>query len=130
VSRKPTKKSLTHHLDRVFSEIVRSQGHCDRCKRSDVYLNCAHIATRTNRRLRWELLNAMCLCVACHNWWHDYPTLATAWLEENFSEKAEYVRVHQREIAHRSIPDLQDLLADLRSRFHNMELPHRKDKAA
>lgn len=115
--RKPTKKGLTLKLDKEFSRQVRAIGYCERCGATpeEMQLHCSHIVTRSNRRLRWDFSNANCLCARCHRWAHDHPTFFTEWLREHCPEKLDYVVEHAHELVHRSVPDLEDLLAELKA---------------
>lgn len=54
--------------DRLFSQLVRARGACQRCGRTtpDVQLQCAHIVSRRYTATRCDLRNAWCLCAGCH----------------------------------------------------------------
>lgn len=69
---KRTKTSVTKACDILFSYLVRLIGQCENCG-STQELQCAHIKTRKYRSLRWDLLNAFCLCAKCHRYYHDNP---------------------------------------------------------
>ena len=76
------KKKLIKQLDKIFSEIIRAGGYCQRCGeyKPKQMLHAAHIFPRTHKRLRWNLNNAFCLCYRCHiHWWHQNPIEATKW---------------------------------------------------
>ena len=66
-------------LDRVFSKIIRSAGKCTRCGRIND-LQCSHNNGRSSMSVRWEPLNALCLCAKCHGWYGLYRTAGTKWL--------------------------------------------------
>lgn len=70
--------------DKWFSDCVRERANwcCENC--STYYpegnrrgIECAHIFGRANKRLRWEPLNAVALCTACHFHYTANPTLFT-----------------------------------------------------
>ena len=67
-----TKKSAKAHCDRLFSEMVRSLGYCEKCG-STQYLNCCHIISRKYGVTRTDFHNVYCLCARCHRYFHDYP---------------------------------------------------------
>ena len=68
--------------DQVFSKIIRNVGHCERCGRSDVRLECSHWITRQYSNTRCDFENAFSMCSSCHRWWHDFPTDASDWAIE------------------------------------------------
>ena len=89
------KKSEIKKLDKLFSDIIRSLGHCEinNCQNSN--LNTHHIVGRRNFTLRWDRQNGCCLCASHHTfaresahqdseWFHD-------WLEENRPEDLIYI---------------------------------------
>lgn len=51
--------------DRMFSQIIRSRGACQRCG-SVQSLQCAHIISRRYSATRCDERNAWCLCAGCH----------------------------------------------------------------
>ena len=55
-------------LDGMFSRLIRERdGKCERCGTTE-RLQCAHVHSRRYMNTRWNLLNAMALCVGCHKW--------------------------------------------------------------
>lgn len=72
-------------VDNLFSKIVRERdGRCLRCGKTE-NLQCSHVLPRTYMVTRWNLDNAITLCVGCHlYWWHKNPLEAAAWYEEKF----------------------------------------------
>lgn len=86
--RKRLKKKATiseKDLDVIWSKVIRGRaGQCEYCG-SKEYLNAHHIYSRTNRTLRWELDNGICLCSKHHTMSsefsaHKAPTEFTEWL--------------------------------------------------
>ena len=81
-------KKLDKELDSAWSELVKlkARNRCEYCgKRSP--LNSHHIFSRSNRSVRWDTMNGMCLCVGCHTFSsrfsaHKTPTEFTYWLEK------------------------------------------------
>lgn len=76
------KRRLEIDMDRQarLACIMAAGGRCERCEGYGP-LEWHHIITRSCLALRWAPLNGMCLCVACHRWWHASPRRAKAWLE-------------------------------------------------
>lgn len=68
--------------DRIFSELVRMRGACQRCGTAR-HLECAHIIRRHHVgdpdgvTLRHNPLNAWCLCVGCHRLVDTDPVVFT-----------------------------------------------------
>lgn len=79
--RKPSKKTLKNKLDAIFSKVIRSLGHCEKCGETS-NLQCAHIYSRRFLNTRWDLENALCLCYKCHTWGHQRPLDFAKWVEE------------------------------------------------
>jgi hypothetical protein len=118
--RKGGKRPLIKRLDVLFSEIVRSRGHCEKCGRTTA-LQCAHVVTRANRRLRWDTRAAMCLCAGDHLWWHHYPLAAAEWFQTARPDDAKYVQQVQHEITHFSEQDYRDMLAGLQEQLAELK---------
>ena len=109
--KKPSKTTITHKLDRVVSEIVRARGYCVKCRRNNDTLQAAHIFSRSNRAVRWDLMNILCLCAGCHFWVHKNPTLFTEYLRENWMGEEKYCELRRRAtmIKKWRLDELQDL---------------------
>ena len=73
--KKPSRKTLRNKLDKIIREIVKKKGSCERCNRRPpiVQLQTAHIFSRKNLSVRWDLDNVLCLCASCHFWAHQNP---------------------------------------------------------
>ena len=52
-------------LDILWALKVKEFGICERCGKNS-YLNAHHIYSRSNRAVRWDLNNGICLCAGCH----------------------------------------------------------------
>lgn len=114
MARKISRKGLTKKLDNVFSLLIRAEGKCQwpGCDTGH-QLHCAHIITRSNRRLRWDEHNALALCASHHRQGHDDPLAFAEFVKREFPEKYEYVVKHKQEIVRRTDEELKELLADL-----------------
>ena len=71
--KKPKRTTLNNQLDKLFSEIIRSRGKCERCNRVDDTLQTSHVFSRSHLSVRWDFDNAFCFCASCHWWWHKNP---------------------------------------------------------
>ncbi len=69
---------LLQKADKVFSLYIRQRdGRCVRCGKADG-LQCMHIISRRYRAVRWNDLNAMAGCMACHVFYTHRPL---EWIE-------------------------------------------------
>ncbi len=74
-----TRATLIKKLDKLFSKIVRFKGYCEKCGRT-TNLQCAHIYSRSNKNMRWDFENAVCLCASHHLFWgHKEPAEFIKW---------------------------------------------------
>lgn len=116
---KSTKKPFRYwknKLDPEFSKLIRQKGRCERCGSTNT-LQCAHVITRVNKILRWDILNALCLCFRCHKFfWHDNPLEATQWFQLNFPERYKYLMEVKNTIIQRTDEDYKLLLEDIKDR--------------
>ena len=79
----PSITTLKNKADKIFSQVVRSRGVCERCHRKppEVRLETAHIFSRRFVTIRCDLNNVFCLCSACHRWAHDRPYLFAKFID-------------------------------------------------
>lgn len=66
-------------LDRICGKKVRDRGKCDKCRSID-NLTWAHIISRRYYSTRWDLDNALCLCLDCHRYYTDHPFEWEIWV--------------------------------------------------
>jgi hypothetical protein len=94
-----SKTALKNHLDELFRRQVRAKGYCQAAGLDHVncggVLQTAHIEGRRNFRLRWEPLNALCLCAGHHRWYSDQPIAWATLIEREFPESWAFVAVHR-----------------------------------
>lgn len=71
--------------DAMFSDAVRlaAGNTCERCKRVG-RMECAHLFGRRIAVLRWDTLNALCLCHTCHREFTENPKTFTDWVDSKF----------------------------------------------
>lgn len=69
--------------DAAFSNAIRLNRHhtCEHCGKSDGRMECAHIYGRRYKSVRWDTLNALCLCHHCHRTFTENPVDFTKWLQ-------------------------------------------------
>lgn len=81
-------KLVTRRKDIEWAKLVKEQaGHkCEYCGKTET-LNSHHIFSRSNRSVRWDVDNGVCLCVAHHTFSsafsaHKSPIEFIIWLQE------------------------------------------------
>lgn len=98
--------------DTLMSKFIRNLDHCERDGEIK-NLQAAHIYSRSNLRLRYEIANILCLCSRCHFWAHKNPVLFTEWLQIDYPERLEYLRQHKDEIKKMTIDDYKEVIRKL-----------------
>lgn len=85
-------KGIDGKLDQVWSELVKLEAgyKCEYCGK-ETTLNSHHIFSRSNRSVRWDPANGVCLCVSHHTFnskfsAHKTPTEFTFWLIEEYGQ--------------------------------------------
>lgn len=109
-------------LDTIFSALIRSKGYCEMCGSRSNQLQCGHVITRANKTLRWDILNALCLCSYCHRFkWHDNPLVASHWFEEKYPERHSYLLIAKDVVVDRTDEDYRKIKeAILNKDFDNL----------
>ena len=80
-------KKETNKLDKLWSELVRLKAgnECEYCHKKGS-VNAHHIFSRSNRAVRWDTDNGVCLCVAHHVFGnlsaHKSPVEFVEWLKD------------------------------------------------
>lgn len=71
--------------DAEFSKCVRAahENTCEWCGKVGL-MDCSHVFSRRHRTIRWDKLNANCLCKGCHRKWHESPANSMQWFESEF----------------------------------------------
>jgi hypothetical protein len=96
-----TRTSLKKHLDKLFSERVRSRGYCQAAVLDEINcggpLQTAHIEGRRCLNLRWEELNALCLCAGHHRWYTDQPIAWATLIQREFPSEWAYIKIHRHQ---------------------------------
>lgn len=95
-------------LDILFSKAIRQRdGKCMRCG-SISNLQCSHVLPRNYLSIRWEMENAITLCVGCHiYWWHKYPHEAVEWFDNMWPGR--YEKLKKLASTHKKIDRIAEL---------------------
>lgn len=108
------KKPKHIHPDKIWSlEVKRRAGNkCEYCGK-DHGLNSHHVFSRSNRIVRWDLDNGVCVCVLHHVFGlfsaHKSPIEFIEWLKEKRGiEWYERLRIKAREISKQSTEELTE----------------------
>ena len=104
---KTARQKLIEKLDDFCRKKVKENANyvCERCGKSNVIMNWAHILGRGKRQVRWGFKmrdgnycwNAFSLCVGCH-WWFDNSTNrgeVDDWLESKLG-RAKWMELKER----------------------------------
>jgi hypothetical protein len=107
-------KGIVGKLDKVTRQIVklRDDYTCQRClnRPSPQGCHCAHIYGRNAHRLRWDLLNNICLCYGCHQWGHSNPTAFKDWFREKYPHRMAHIEPIFYQAPRPDWPDKEALL--------------------
>ena len=95
MARKPSRGTLRNKADRIAGAKVRARGYCQGAWYERVQcggpLEWCHIVSRSNYRLRWEPLNALCMCAGHHRWFTTNPLAWAEYVRTQFPENYEFV---------------------------------------
>jgi hypothetical protein len=108
--------------DAAFSNVVRMHvQRCERCYRSDGRLECAHLVGRRVAVLRWDLLNAVCLCHNCHRYFTEEPKAFSDWIEQEFPGRWEVLEEKRRALVKNNKATRAEVAAHYRRELKRME---------
>lgn len=115
--KKVKKSTLRNKADALFSKHIRSFGGCQAMTYEDVrcdgVLQCAHLTTRGNMRLRFDENNAICMCAGHHRFFTNHPLEWSLFLQTWHKNKYDYVMVHKNE----KIKKTEDLYREVIERY-------------
>jgi 5-methylcytosine-specific restriction endonuclease McrA len=97
--------------DQLCSKIVRSRGFCQRCGKTNISFDTAHVIRRAVKVTRWDLKNLLCLCHECHMWSHKQPNLFMRWFESKYTNRYEYL---QQKLSSSDKTDVSKLIKKLK----------------
>lgn len=85
-------KGAKGKCDILFSKLIRSVGHCERCGTTE-HLQCSHIMSRGYSWTRTMEDNAQSLCAKCHYHFTNNPIEFSKWVFATIGEaKYDFVR--------------------------------------
>lgn len=101
-----TQKYWKHQLDPLMSKLVREKEFCERCGRTNTSFDWSHVVGRKNLTLRWDIINALCLCFQCHKFfWHEEPLESGEWFRNKYPHRYNYLMITKDIILHRTEED-------------------------
>lgn len=73
--------------DAAFSDCLReAHDHtCEKCGKQG-RMELSHVFSRRHMSIRYDKLNANCLCSYCHRTWHESPLEAERWFTDMFGQ--------------------------------------------
>lgn len=114
--------------DKWFSDCVRERADwtCESCgkyypegRRNGI--ECAHIVGRGNKRMRWEPLNAVCLCTSCHMHYTANPLQFTQFVIKQIGELGHDILLEKSQSFLKVTKDLKkEISAHYRQEFRKM----------
>lgn len=86
---------------------------CEKCGLQGQDYDTAHIISRKNLTLRWDILNVLCLCRGCHMYAHANPKFFATWFRNKYPDRQEYLDSTRNKILKRSIEDYEKILESI-----------------
>jgi len=86
-------------------------------------IQCAHIISRSNYRLRWDIKNAVCLCQAHHTFYTFREYLWWDVVKEQWPELWAYVEPIKRQLGSKKVSDLKTMKIYLKQILAGIEKP-------
>lgn len=109
--------------DKEMSLLVRSRGVCDGADISNCGgpLQDAHVISRTNTTLRYDILNHLSLCYRHHiHFWHTSPLEAMEWFSKKYPDRYLYLMQARNKITYvRTTEDYKTIIENIKSRNLN-----------
>lgn len=94
--KKPTRTGLRKQADALWKLKITSRGYCEAADkfphRCGGVLQGAHIESRGNFRLRWELWNGLSLCEGAHRYFTSHPVRLWLLVERYYPNYASLIR--------------------------------------
>ena len=94
-----------------FNALVREKGVCERCGNNFKVMQCSHIwSVGSYPNLRFDILNATCMCGHCHNfWYHLEPMESRDWFAKKFPQRDKYLRAVKETIKPWTVDELHKI---------------------
>ena len=100
--RQITRKGLKAKCDKLFSLKMREIGICELRSLDTITcgggLQCAHVDTRGKHAIRWNPLNALCICAGHHVYYTNNPRKWDKIIKKYFPKRWKFVEKHQSDI--------------------------------
>lgn len=114
----PTTRQWIRLLDKAMGKLVReSTDTCDHCGGNYKRIEWCHVISRTNKTLRWDIMNALRMDSRCHRFfWHDNPLEATRWFKKKYPVRYTYLMVAKNKILRRTDSDYKELLKSIKNK--------------
>jgi hypothetical protein len=109
--------------DTWFSKCVRKRANwkCEACGNTET-LQCSHIVGRRVKSVRWDGMNATCLCAACHRKFTEHPLDHVRWLEKHLGRQHLAILQEKRNTLLKTTKQLRrEIAAHYREQFNTME---------
>ena len=121
-------KGIDGKLDEAWAYLVKLEAgfKCEVCG-TEKNLNSHHIWSRSNRSVRWNPANGVCLCVSHHTFnskfsAHKTPTEFTYWLEETYGKPfLDDLRIEANKTVKWYKHDKETLLETLKTQITKLE---------
>lgn len=123
--KKRTIRQWIRLLDREMGALVRSKKFCDHCGGEYERMEWCHVIGRSNKTLRWDILNALTMDARCHKWWwHENPLESAKWFREKYPGRYEYLMKAKNVVLRRTDEDYQKILDAIRNKeIDKLHLP-------
>jgi hypothetical protein len=107
------KTHAVEQADRLFSLLVREVGHCEAVGPHSGNLQCAHGFSRRYKNVRYNRLNAFCLCAGHHTFYTHRPLEWDDWFLERVGYEV-YWDLRMQALS-TTKPDLEAVLNELKA---------------
>lgn len=112
-----SKKKIVIELDILFSKIVRKEGKCRMCA-TTFCIDNAHIFSRKNMSVRWDLDNCVSLCRTHHQLSHFQPEEFREYMSKIYGEeKWNNLVIKANQIKKFTVDDLKELYIELKKQL-------------
>jgi 5-methylcytosine-specific restriction endonuclease McrA len=90
--------------DDLWRRIIRTPCVCERCgqESEEKDFEADHVVSRGNLRLRWNLLNGVCLCIVCHKQKHETSMTEIeyqVWFRKEYPARWQYLQELKNQLA-------------------------------
>lgn len=107
----------------------RAENTCEHCQLTNARMECAHIYGRRNKAVRWEPMNAVCLCHSCHRNFTENPLDFDSWCERHLGEAHLEILNEKRRPQFKTNAKIRREIGAYYKKIHNAMLAQRSDGA-